>query len=591
MNGSAPPEELRRALDQAKAVRKELDRKVFHLKTLSETIHESRTLGDPAQIMRSFLLAAMGVAGTGKGFVLAMGPGEEEPRLVSRNLAPEEEEHLLHCFAETGKTQVDNGAAVTDARPSRARLVMHNKPSAASDFPPDTELVLGWTMDQGGYGLLGLGSALSGDPYSGADKELLSSLLDGLAQGLETAHSHRTIHSLNQDLAQKNIGLEQALQASALARAELDLRIFHLNTLYDAALELSPLKDSGEIMRTFLLLLQGVFSLQSDFLLLHDRTNDALRTAWRGELDREPEISPAQAKEVLFHCIGSLDFDSLAPLKPQFLPAQALGDPVLAALPLSPAQALVFRLDEQTMGLICLGEKHTGDDFTESEKDVLITLAGNFLLFLKNARAFETIQALNRELEQSNLELRHTIDELTASRHRIEILERAGAKIRGLLQREARRLGRVSKFDFLWIVMAALVLGLLFNLSNPNGVDLVPVVWKHPRSETIDPQTIQTLYENGEAVFVDARPAEFHKQEHLADSINMPPSLFDFIYTMKFGEMDLDQPIVLYGRTISSRYDEEVAIKLRAQGHENIRVVPGGFKTLKRLGLPVASAE
>jgi rhodanese-related sulfurtransferase len=219
--------------------------------------------------------------------------------------------------------------------------------------------------------------------------------------------------------------------------------------------------------------------------------------------------------------------------------------------------------------------------------ELLLTQTSNFLVFLKNVRSFETIQALNQDLEQRNRELQQTIDELTASRRKIEMLERAGAHIKAVLQRETERLQRVTALDLVLILAAGLLLGLLFNLSNPHGTAVIPSAWKRPAAVRIAPAPVRRMLETGQAVLVDARPAEFYRQRHIQGALNVPPSLFDFIYAMRFADLDLEKPVVVYGRNISSHYDEEVAFKLSSRGHQRIRILEGGLEAWEELGLPV----
>jgi hypothetical protein len=57
---------------------------------------------------------------------------------------------------------------------------------------------------------------------------------------------------------------------------------------------------------------------------------------------------------------------------------------------------------------------------------------------------------------------------------------------------------------------------------------------------------------------------------------------------MKLGPMlKPEQAVVVYGRTISRRYDEDLARKL-SQRHEAINILEGDMKGWEAKGLPVA---
>lgn len=157
------------------------------------------------------------------------------------------------------------------------------------------------------------------------------------------------------------------------------------------------------------------------------------------------------------------------------------------------------------------------------------------------------------------------------------------------LQKEARRqyrAPRMSWLDFFGLFVLTLLCGLFFNISNPNGISLVPDSWPDEPIATVVPSVAREKQEKGEALFVDARPNGFFKQQHIKGAINIPLSLFDIMYVMELGEADKSQEIIVYGRTISSRYDERLARKLVYRGHTAVSMLAGGLSTWKKKGYP-----
>ena len=69
------------------------------------------------------------------------------------------------------------------------------------------------------------------------------------------------------------------------------------------------------------------------------------------------------------------------------------------------------------------------------------------------------------------------------------------------------------------------------------------------------------------------------------DAVNLPLAIFDFMYDMKLGKTDKAKAIVVYGRTISRHYDEEVATKLVARGFKNVSILNGGLADWKEKSL------
>jgi 3-mercaptopyruvate sulfurtransferase SseA len=54
---------------------------------------------------------------------------------------------------------------------------------------------------------------------------------------------------------------------------------------------------------------------------------------------------------------------------------------------------------------------------------------------------------------------------------------------------------------------------------------------------------------------------------------------------MRFNRLDPEQALVVYGRTISRRYDEEIAYRLKDRGHSNVLVLTGGMGRWQSKGL------
>ena len=158
------------------------------------------------------------------------------------------------------------------------------------------------------------------------------------------------------------------------------------------------------------------------------------------------------------------------------------------------------------------------------------------------------------------------------------------------LETEARRLvapPSMSWFDFVLLIGVSILFALVFNQTNPNGI---PLFQKLPSKEAVATVPLSAAaeeYKKGDTVFLDAMPANFYEKEHIRGAVNMPLNLFEIVYMMTFGEQDKDKKIIVYGRTISKRYDLEVANKLVLRGYKNTRVMDGGLREWKKKGYPV----
>ena len=141
--------------------------------------------------------------------------------------------------------------------------------------------------------------------------------------------------------------------------------------------------------------------------------------------------------------------------------------------------------------------------------------------------------------------------------------------------------------DFCLILGLSLLGAVIFNWFNPNRVSLFPHVVLDETVAVISPASAMARYQRGEMIFVDAMPTAFYDREHIPHAVNMPMNIFDIMYMMALSEEDKRREIIVYGRTVSKPYDEELANKLASCGHENVRILEGGLTAWKNQGYPV----
>ena len=145
---------------------------------------------------------------------------------------------------------------------------------------------------------------------------------------------------------------------------------------------------------------------------------------------------------------------------------------------------------------------------------------------------------------------------------------------------------RITWLDFVLIFSVTIICALLFNFANPQGVGLIQKSWSEDPIAAITPTAASQKHTKGEVLFVDARPSSFYDQEHIKGALSLPSDLFDIAYLMGLERIDRSQEIVVYGRTISSLYDEQVADKLRLRGHTNVSILAGDLSAWKKKGYP-----
>ncbi|MGD2151527.1 MAG: adenylate/guanylate cyclase domain-containing protein, partial [Desulfobacterales bacterium] len=85
--------------------------------------------------------------------------------------------------------------------------------------------------------------------------------------------------------------------------------------------------------------------------------------------------------------------------------------------------AFPFTVDTDCSGIMGLGSKLVGEPYNTDDEELLNTLVNNLVVVLKNARSFEEIKNLNRELQEKNIQLETAFIELRTSMRKVEILE------------------------------------------------------------------------------------------------------------------------------------------------------------------------
>jgi len=141
--------------------------------------------------------------------------------------------------------------------------------------------------------------------------------------------------------------------------------------------------------------------------------------------------------------------------------------------------------------------------------------------------------------------------------------------------------------DYLLIVGLSVVCALVFNRYHSKSIPIVPQSFLNEAVSFENLAMTLDKHEKGETLFVDAMPYNFYEQKRIAGAVSLPVAIFDFMYDMSIGQTDKSKEIIVYGRTISKRYDEEVASNLVARGHKNVKILEGGLEAWREKHYPV----
>lgn len=560
-----------------------LARRIFQLQTLNDASFELSRLVTSEGIADSFLLTAMGALGATQGFILIFGPGGDSRIFCSRGFSDADLAPLRDDPERIRRSYFSSVVADRRVPLSRPHILLVNKGGGPSPFPPGTEIVVKWVMDEE-YGFVVLGNAIKGD-YSEDDKTFLLSLTATFLQFLGRALFIEEIRRLNDELGAGNVELQESLAAAKRLGADLDRQVFHLKSVNDTVNELSGLLDSRELMQRFLLLSMGAVSAARGFVILFSEKGGRRRLACRG-MDEAglADVGGERVGRLVTRMLFASGHDSTGGLRRGVVEDSAVLTE--AGLPRD-MPGVWFVLDDGRFGYMGLGDRIAAQAFDSRERDFLAAAAGAFTVFLRNAGLYEEKTRLIEKLATQNLELQRTLDNLTKSRQEIDFLQAARQRLRDLVCREMDRVGRVSLLDFVLIVGVSLVIGLLFNTANPSGVTLVPAGWGRADIQAVDPALARSRLEKGTAIIVDARPREFYEHKHIPGAVNLPLALFDFVYGMELAETDPAREIVVYGGNVSRRYDDDVAALLLERGHAEVKLLSGGLAGWEKRGFPV----
>jgi rhodanese-related sulfurtransferase len=163
---------------------------------------------------------------------------------------------------------------------------------------------------------------------------------------------------------------------------------------------------------------------------------------------------------------------------------------------------------------------------------------------------------------------------------------RADTKIEIETKRRLRVPG-LAWFDFLLVMGLALLLCTVFHLSNPHAIELMPKLWPEEKVPHVTTPLALKTFKEGETLFVDARPSNFFERKHIPGAINISLALFEPLYMMELSEADKNQQIIVYGRSFSRLYDQQVARKLILRGHRNTKILQNGLSAWTEKGYPV----
>lgn len=537
-----------------------LDRKQYQRSVTRETAAEMARLHHPGALLESFLMSAQGGTGALGGFAALVDKSSQVTHQIIRGNKGITDEGLRIFLRERG------GPALT----GKEKFPFFWSGNKHSQNGHEFSLLLSCPLEEDRLAMAGLARPMHGQEYDSQDKEFLMGIAFLLQISLNTTLFSTRVELVNAELAKRN--------------AELDRQVFHLNGLRELSSEAGASVDVEKFLDAFLPTLLGRFSRHQGLVVVQKRDTGGVWIKSMG-IDPKPVVATGVAQDsgspaldvdrLMFLCLSGVQNKRYQPLQTERVAEMTSLSGLVQGF--EPETAYLFMIKDQMFGAVLLGKPLENRRLSDQEKELLFAFVSQSVLHLKNADAFQTIVALNRDLERQNSELQKTIEDLTRAEHRIGVLEAAAKRVVQMVTQKAEKVMQVKSLDFVLLIGISLVIAALFNMKNPKGLDFFP----QPRPAdaiSIGEEEARRLLSIENALLIDARPREFYELSHAKEALNIPPAVFDAIYKARFWDEDLERPLIIYGRSISRLWDETIAHKFLNRDHERVYLFKNGIR-------------
>jgi signal transduction histidine kinase len=189
-----PPETREQILALPEAVQADLDRRLFHLKTLYDVSQHLLGTLEVEHALKDFLLMTMGNFGVVEGFVFVQ--DGQSPR----------GSHLISVgFQDGNRPRLEKAARQVLVKGSPGSVLLREEALRRLNFlDPSLSCGLGFCVDDACCGLLGLGPKLTSEPYSTDDKDLLGTLVNNLVVSLKNARYSEALKEAYEEVSSLN---------------------------------------------------------------------------------------------------------------------------------------------------------------------------------------------------------------------------------------------------------------------------------------------------------------------------------------------------------------------------------------------------
>jgi rhodanese-related sulfurtransferase len=103
---------------------------------------------------------------------------------------------------------------------------------------------------------------------------------------------------------------------------------------------------------------------------------------------------------------------------------------------------------------------------------------------------------------------------------------------------------------------------------------------------TLDLAQAHRIWQEGQALFVDARKADEYQELHVQGAVNVPPESWEELASSAVMKLDRARPLVVYCSQESCDDALKLAKRLQAAGFTRVMAFTGGFRAWDEAGYP-----
>ena len=137
------------------------------------------------------------------------------------------------------------------------------------------------------------------------------------------------------------------------------------------------------------------------------------------------------------------------------------------------------------------------------------------------------------------------------------------------------------------LVVAATGWGLLANAISPRGLPLRAPPSTPLEQEFIPLEQAKQLWNNGTAIFLDAREPADYRASHIGNALNLPGLQFESHFGEVAPMLTPESPIIVYCDGTECDLSHSVSERLKQMRFTNVRILFNGWTVWRKAGLPI----